>query len=143
MRAKLCVAAMVLLLGSRVFGEDVEVERGTLKVAMVSMKSLYTDGADAKENAANLKTNIERHYYFINKAIAKGANFVAFPECSLTGNHFSDLGLMVRLRIYLPTASWYSALCHFATWNSTCESEYVVYQNVDQRKQRSLSCIEV
>jgi hypothetical protein len=89
MRARLMIAA-ILLMGASALAEEVEVERGTLKIALVSMKSLYTDGADAKENAANLKTNLDRHFYFINKAVAKGANFVGFPECSLTGYHFSE-----------------------------------------------------
>lgn len=90
MRARLLIAAVAVLVGARAFGEDVEIERGTIKMALVSMKSLNTDGADAKVNADNLKTNLDRHFYFINKAAAKGANFIGFPECSLTGYHFSE-----------------------------------------------------
>jgi hypothetical protein len=80
---------MIAVMAGHAFAAD-EVERGTLKVALVSMKSLYTDGADAAANASNLKTNFERHIYFIDKAAAKGANFVGFPEASLTGYHFSE-----------------------------------------------------
>ena len=43
----------------------------------------------AKANQANLKANIERHFYFIDRAAAQGAEFIGFPELSLNGYNFS------------------------------------------------------
>ncbi len=62
---------------------------GHLRMALVSMKSLYTDGPDAAANQKNLQTNLDRHLYFIDRAAAQGAEFVGFPELSLNGYHFS------------------------------------------------------
>lgn len=62
---------------------------GRLKMALVSMKSLYSDGADAAANRAALEANLKRHMDFINRAAEEGAEFVGFPEMSVSGYHFS------------------------------------------------------
>jgi predicted amidohydrolase len=60
-----------------------------LKMALVNIKSLYSDSADAKANQANLAANLQRHFYFIDKLADKKVDFVGFPELSLNGYHFS------------------------------------------------------
>lgn len=62
---------------------------GKLRMALVNLKSVFTDGADAAANQKNLKTNLDRHLFFIDKAAAEGAEFVGFPELSINGYHFS------------------------------------------------------
>ena len=62
---------------------------GHLRMALVNLKSLTTDGADAASNQKNLQANLDRHLYFIDQALAQGAEFVGFPELSLNGYHFS------------------------------------------------------
>jgi predicted amidohydrolase len=69
---------------------------GHLKIALVNIKSVYTDGPDAKANQANLAANLRRHAYFIDRMAAEGAEFVGFPELSINGYHFS------------PTMTWLS-----------------------------------
>jgi predicted amidohydrolase len=63
---------------------------GQLRMALVCMKSLATDGPDAAANQKNVQTNLDRHLYFIDRAAAQGAEFVGFPELSLNGYHFSS-----------------------------------------------------
>jgi predicted amidohydrolase len=63
---------------------------GHLKMALVSMKCLYSDGPDAAGNKANIQANLKRHAQFIDLAAARGAEFVGFPELSLNGYHFSN-----------------------------------------------------
>jgi predicted amidohydrolase len=46
----------------------------------------------------NLKKNIEHHIRFVNKAIAKKAHIVVFPELSLTGYSVKDLNWDLALR---------------------------------------------
>ena len=60
-----------------------------LRMALVAMKSLYTDSNDAEASRRNLQANLDRHLYFIEKATAQGAEFVGFPELSLNGYRFS------------------------------------------------------
>jgi predicted amidohydrolase len=62
---------------------------GHLKMALVNMKSQFSDGPDAAANRAAIQVNLDRHLYFIDKAAAQGADFVGFPELSLNGYHFS------------------------------------------------------
>ena len=69
--------------------KEAEKNPGHLKMALVNMKCLLTDGVDAAANRKNLQTNLDRHLYFIDKAAAEGAEFVGFPELSLNGYHFS------------------------------------------------------
>lgn len=59
-----------------------------LVVALVSMKSLYTDGPDTAASKANLETNLKRHLEFVDRAAAQGAGFVGFPEMSVSGYRF-------------------------------------------------------
>lgn len=63
---------------------------GHLRMALVNMKSLYSDSSDLASNRANVQANLKRHLYFIDKAANEGAEFVGFPELSLNGYHFSD-----------------------------------------------------
>jgi len=65
---------------------------GHLKMALVNLKSLYSDGADADSNKANIQANLKRHLYFIDKLAAEGAEFVGFPELSINGYRFSNPG---------------------------------------------------
>ena len=60
-----------------------------LKIALVNMKSVYTDSADPKANAAALDANLKRHELFIDRAADGGTEFVGFPELSVNGYHFS------------------------------------------------------
>jgi predicted amidohydrolase len=63
-------------------------DSGRLVVALVSLKSLYTNGPDAAANRAALEVNLKRHLDFVDRAAAKGAAFVGFPEMSLSGYRF-------------------------------------------------------
>jgi predicted amidohydrolase len=58
-------------------------------MALVNLKSVTSDGADVAANQKNIKANLDRHLYFIDKATAQGAEFVGFPELSINGYHFS------------------------------------------------------
>ncbi len=60
-----------------------------LVVALVSLKSLYTDGSDATVNKGHLEANLKRHLEFVDRAAAKGAGFIGFPGMSLSGYRFS------------------------------------------------------
>ncbi len=62
---------------------------GVLRMALVSMKSQYSDSPDAAANRKNIQVNLDRHFYFIEKAVAQGAEFVGFPELSINGYKFS------------------------------------------------------
>jgi predicted amidohydrolase len=70
---------------------------GHLRMALVSMKSLNSDGPDPGTNRKNLQANLERHVAFIDRAAAQGAEFVGFPELSLNGYHFSANMTWLRL----------------------------------------------
>lgn len=63
---------------------------GHLKMALVNMKSVYSDGPDAAANKANIQANLQRHFFFIDKLAADGAEFIGFPELSINGYHFSN-----------------------------------------------------
>lgn len=59
---------------------------GSLRVAAVS--SMCLPGQTA--------ANLERHVLWTERAVAQGARFVAFPECSITGYDFSpEVGVSV------------------------------------------------
>lgn len=66
-----------------------EKKAGDLKMALVNIKSLYSDGPDEKANRANIDANLKRHFYFIDRVAADGAEFVGFPELSINGYRFS------------------------------------------------------
>ena len=61
------------------------------------MKCLNTDGPDAETNRANVRTNLKRHLYFIDEMAGRGAEFVGFPELSLSGCHFSKTSTWLSL----------------------------------------------
>ena len=62
---------------------------GHLKMALVNIKSHFSDGPDAPANHANIDANLKRHLYFIDKLAADGVDFVGFPELSINGYHIS------------------------------------------------------
>lgn len=62
---------------------------GHLKMALVNLRSVYSDTADPAANKAAIDANLKRHLYFIDRAAADGAEFVGFPEVSVNGYHFS------------------------------------------------------
>lgn len=61
-----------------------------LTMALVNIKSAYSDGPDPAVNKANIEANLNRHLAFIDRAAAQGADFVGFPELSVNGYHFSE-----------------------------------------------------
>jgi len=63
---------------------------GHLKIGLVNIKTLYSDGADVAANRANIQANLKRHLYFVDRLSADGVEFVGFPELSLNGYHFSN-----------------------------------------------------
>lgn len=68
-----------------------------LTMALVNIKSLYSDFADAKVNAKNLDANLKRHFYFIDKLAGEGVDFVGFPELSINGYRFSKTMTWLKL----------------------------------------------
>jgi predicted amidohydrolase len=62
---------------------------GHLRMGLVNIKSLYSDGPDVEKNKANIQENLKRHIYFINELAAQGVEFVGFPELSINGYQFS------------------------------------------------------
>jgi predicted amidohydrolase len=70
---------------------------GHLKMALVNIKVLYSDGPNAERNLANIQANLQRHLWFIDKVAAEKVDFVGFPELSLSGYHFSPNMTWLRL----------------------------------------------
>jgi predicted amidohydrolase len=62
---------------------------GKLKMALVNLCCLDSDGPDVGRNRANVRANLKRHLDFVDRVAAQGAEFVGFPELSLNGYHFS------------------------------------------------------
>ena len=62
---------------------------GQLRMALVNIKSVYSDGPDAGTNQTNIQANLKRHFHFIDRLSAEGVEFVGFPELSVNGYHFS------------------------------------------------------
>lgn len=90
MKLSVVLAAWILsLIFPALASAQADKNPGHLKMALVNIKSLYSDSADAKVNKANLDANLKRHLYFIDKLAAEGAEFIGFPELSLNGYHFS------------------------------------------------------
>lgn len=92
--AGIVVAAIVALLASVGFWNALAAAQGEqkadrLRMALVNIKSLYSDGPDADVNKANIQKNLGRHFYFVDKLAAQGAEFIGFPELSVNGYHFS------------------------------------------------------
>ncbi|MEI8311175.1 MAG: carbon-nitrogen hydrolase family protein [Verrucomicrobiota bacterium] len=84
-----CLAASAYAQNASTPPVTMEKKPGQLNVAVVSMKSVYSDTPDAAENAKNIQANIGRHLYFIDKLAAQGAEFIGFPEASINGYHYS------------------------------------------------------
>ena len=63
---------------------------GHLKMALVNLKSLYSDGPSAEANRKIIQANLKRHLDFIDELSAQGAEFIGFPELSLNGYRFSN-----------------------------------------------------
>lgn len=72
-------------------------DKKSLKMALVNIKCVYSDSADARANAANVQANLDRHLYFIDKAVGQGAEFVGFPELSINGYRFSKTMTWLKL----------------------------------------------
>jgi predicted amidohydrolase len=70
---------------------------GQLKMGLVNIKSLYSDGPDAMVNRANIDANLKRHFYFIDRLAAEGVEFIGFPELSVNGYRFSKNMTWLRL----------------------------------------------
>jgi len=70
---------------------------GHLKMALVNLKSVYSDGADPALNQAALQANLQRHFAFIDKLAADGVEFIGFPELSVNGYHFSTTMTWLKL----------------------------------------------
>ena len=79
---------MLLCLSAFALAEDKNL--GHLKMALVNLKVVYSDGPDEKANAENIEANLKRHLYFIDLLAAQGAEFIGFPELSINGYRFSD-----------------------------------------------------
>ncbi len=91
----LAIAALVsLVLSSLVVAQQ---PAGHLKMALVNIKSRYSDGPDPTVNQANLQANLKRHFYFIDRLAADGAEFIGFPELSVNGYHFSKSMTWLKL----------------------------------------------
>ena len=60
-----------------------------LRIALVNMKCLASDGPDSERNRASIQANLKRHFYFIDQVAAQSVDFVGFPELSINGYHFS------------------------------------------------------
>jgi predicted amidohydrolase len=68
-----------------------------LRIGLVNIKSLTSAGSGLEANRANIRANLERHRYFIDRLSREGVDFVGFPELSINGYRFS------------PTMTWLSA----------------------------------
>ena len=57
-----------------------------MRIALVSMKTLYHDPrAKGLKLKADIEANLERHRYWLAKALEQEPDFVGFPEFALTG----------------------------------------------------------
>lgn len=57
-----------------------------VRIALVSMKSMFIDpGAPKHEGIGDVEANLARHRYWLDKALAREARFVGFPEFALNG----------------------------------------------------------
>jgi hypothetical protein len=70
-------------------GNDAPAPPGTLRIALVNMKCRFTDGPDAEANRRNLRLNLDRHLYFIDRVSKEGVDLIGCPELSLNGDRFS------------------------------------------------------
>jgi len=84
-------AAFLLCLTLLAVGPSAQADNnpGHLKMALVNMRSFYSDSATAGVNQANIAANLKRHRYFIDMLAPQGVEFIGFPELSVNGYHFS------------------------------------------------------
>jgi hypothetical protein len=66
-------------------------------MALVNLRCLSSHGADASANQAAIRTNLDRHLYFVDRVTAEGAEFVGFPELSLNGYWYSQTMIWLKL----------------------------------------------
>ena len=89
------IAALLALFLAQVAPNDGN--PGHLKMALVNLKSVYSDDADPVANQAAIQANLQRHFQFIDKLAADGVEFVGFPELSINGYHFSRTMTWLKL----------------------------------------------
>lgn len=65
-------------------------ENARLRMSLVDLRCVYSDTEDVEVNRRNVRANLDRHLYFVDKLSAEGSEFVGFPELSLNGYHFSS-----------------------------------------------------
>src|SRR5687767_929495 len=70
---------------------------GTLRMALVNIRCVYSDSPDPKANQAALQLNLNRHRAFVDRLAREGVDFVGFPELSVNGYHFSKTMTWLRL----------------------------------------------
>lgn len=58
-------------------------------MALVNSKTEFSDTLDKAENHRIIARNLARHFYFIDKLAAEGAEFIGFPELSVNGYRMS------------------------------------------------------
>ncbi|MFO0969096.1 MAG: nitrilase-related carbon-nitrogen hydrolase [Gemmataceae bacterium] len=74
-----------------------ELKSAHLEMALVNLKSLYSDSPDAEQNRTHIDANLKRHAYFIDKLATEGVEFIGFPELSVNGYHFSKNTTWLKL----------------------------------------------
>ncbi|MBM3996481.1 MAG: carbon-nitrogen hydrolase family protein [Planctomycetes bacterium] len=92
----------VVLIGTSLIAANVgtfagDAKKAELKMALVNIKSLYSDGPDSTVNQANIDANLKRHLYFIDKLTVQHIDFIGFPELSLNGYRFSKTMTWLKL----------------------------------------------
>jgi len=80
---------MILTIAESIGAQPAEKNPGHLKMGLVNLKCLTSDGPSAETNRANIQANLKRHLYFIDELASQGVEFVGFPELSVNGYHFS------------------------------------------------------
>jgi len=68
-----------------------------LRMALVNLKSLYSDSADPDANRKNIQANLHRHAALMDRLAADGVDFIGFPELSVNGYHFSKTMTWLKL----------------------------------------------
>ncbi len=68
-----------------------------LRMALVNLKSTYSDSADPEANRKNIEANLRRHSTLIDRLAGAGAEFIGFPELSVNGYHFSKTMTWLKL----------------------------------------------
>lgn len=81
-----CVFSGSMAVGAALADEE---KNENMRMAIIAMKSVYSDLPTDKAANDAIDRNLERHLYFIDKAVAEGAEFVGFPEVSINGYRFS------------------------------------------------------